>query len=96
MFDLSAGANQRYIHVYNEAGLSGLLPGYCQGRPATLAWTKAEWLDLLSQSPAELTLLETGALPSGSCGEGGGQRHGFTHSTHSTSSNDNGSPSCNT
>jgi len=61
MFDLSAGTIRRYIHLYNEAGLSGLRPGYGQGRPTILAWSKAEWLDLLSQSPAELALLETGA-----------------------------------
>jgi transposase len=61
MFDLGAGTIRRYIHAYNEAGLDGLRPGYGQGRPPTLRWTKAEWLDLLSQSPADLVLLETGA-----------------------------------
>jgi transposase len=61
MFDLGAGAIRRYIHDYNEAGLDGLRPGYGQGRLPTLTWSKAEWLDLLSQSPADLALLETGA-----------------------------------
>lgn len=61
LFDLGAGAIRRYIHDYNEAGLDGLRPGYGQGRPPTLTWTKAQWLDLLSQSPADLTLLESGA-----------------------------------
>jgi transposase len=60
-FDLGPGAIRRYIHAYNEAGLDGLRPGYGQGRPPTLTWTKAEWLDLLSQSPADLALLESGA-----------------------------------
>jgi transposase len=61
LFDLGAGAIRRYIHAYNEAGLDGLRPGYGQGRPPTLTWIKAEWLDLLSQSPADLALLESGA-----------------------------------
>ena len=61
MFELGAGTIRRYIHAYNDAGLEGLQPGYGQGRPPTLTWTKAEWLDLLAQSPADLTLLETGA-----------------------------------
>jgi transposase len=60
MFDLGVGAIRRHIQAYNEAGLDGLRPGYGQGRPSTLSWTKAEWLDLLSQSPADLALLATG------------------------------------
>jgi transposase len=51
----------RYIHAYNESGLDGLQPEYGQGRPPTLTWTKAQWLDLLSPSPADLALLESGA-----------------------------------
>jgi transposase len=61
MFDLSAGTIRRYLHDYNEAGLDGLRPGYGQGRPPTLTWTKTEWLDLLAQSPADLPLLDSGA-----------------------------------
>jgi transposase len=61
LFDLGADAIRRYIHTYNEAGLDGLRPGYGQGRPPTLTWTKVQWLDLLSQSPADLALLESGA-----------------------------------
>lgn len=61
LFDLGVGTIRRYIHLYNEAGLSGLRANYGPGRPAILAWSKAEWLDLLSQSPADLALLETGA-----------------------------------
>lgn len=60
MFDLGAGAIRRHIHAYNEAGLDGLRPSYGQGRPSTLSWAQAEWLDLLSQSPADLALLATG------------------------------------
>jgi transposase len=61
MFDLGAGTIRRYLHDYNEAGLDGLRPGYGQGRPPTLTWTKTKWLDLLAQSPADLPLLESGA-----------------------------------
>lgn len=61
MFNLGSGAIRRHIHAYNEAGLDGLRPDYGQGRRSTLSWTKAEWLDLLSQSPADLALLATGA-----------------------------------
>lgn len=61
MFDLAAGTIRRYIHAYNEAGLDGLRPRHGQGRPPALDWTKAQWLDLLAQSPADLVQLETGA-----------------------------------
>jgi transposase len=61
MFDLNSGTICRYIHAYNESGLDGLQPEYGQGRPPTLTWTKAQWLDLLSPSPADLALLESGA-----------------------------------
>lgn len=61
MFGLSAGTIRRYIHAYNEAGLDGLKPNYGQGRPPLLDWTQAQWLDVLSQSPADLQELDTGA-----------------------------------
>jgi transposase len=61
MFDLCEGTIRRYIHHFNEAGLPGLQPGYGQGRPPELSWTKGEWLDVLAQSPADLTQLNTGA-----------------------------------
>jgi len=60
MFDLSSGTIRRYIHAFNEAGLDGLQPGYGQGRPLAVDWTKAQWLDLLAQSPATFAELETG------------------------------------
>jgi transposase len=61
LFDLSAGTVRRYIHRFNEAGLAGLQPDYGQGRPLVLAWSKAQWLDLLAQSPADLVQLNTAA-----------------------------------
>ena len=57
MFDLSAGTIRRYIHRYNTAGLTGLHPDYGRGRPPVLTWSQAEWLDVLAQSPADLTQL---------------------------------------
>lgn len=60
MFELAAGTIRRYIHAYNEAGLEGLRPGYGQGRPLAVDWSKAQWLDLLAQSPADLVALESG------------------------------------
>jgi transposase len=61
MFDLSAGTVRRYIHRYNTAGLTGLHSDYGRGRPAVLTWSQAEWLDVLAQSPADLTQLDTAA-----------------------------------
>ncbi len=58
---LAAGTIRRYIHAYNEAGLDGLKPDFGQGRPLAVSWTKEQWLDLLAQSPANHTELETGA-----------------------------------
>ena len=60
MFDLHAGTVRRYIHDYNEAGLDGLRPGYGQGRPLAVDWSKEQWLDLLAQSPTAFIELETG------------------------------------
>ena len=61
MFDLGLDTIRRYIYAYNQAGLEGLIPGYGQGRPLKLDWSKTRWLDLLAQSPADLALLDTGA-----------------------------------
>lgn len=61
MFDLSAGTIRRYIHRYNQAGLTGLRPEHGRGRPPLLTWSQAEWLDVLAQSPADLILLNTAA-----------------------------------
>jgi transposase len=61
LFDLAAGTIRRYIHGFNEAGLAGLQPGYGQGRRLALTWSKAQWLDLLAQSPADLAQLNTAA-----------------------------------
>jgi transposase len=59
LFDISEAAVRRYIHRFNHAGIEGLSSHYGRGRPPTLAWSQAEWLDVLAQSPANLPLLES-------------------------------------
>lgn len=61
LFDLSEAVVRRYIHRFNRAGFAGVSPHYGRGRPPILAWSQAEWLDVLSQSPADLPLLESAA-----------------------------------
>ena len=61
LFDLAPATVRRYIHAYNSAGLSGLRPGYGEGRPLSVNWTAAAWLDILAQAPNELELLDTAA-----------------------------------
>jgi transposase len=61
MFDLSAATIRRYIHLYNDAGLTGLRPAYGRGRPPLLNWTQAQWQDVLAQSPANMAQLNTAA-----------------------------------
>jgi transposase len=61
LFDLGEGTIRRYIHGYNEDGITGLQPAYGQGRPMSLTWTQEEWLDLLAQSPGDYPELMTAA-----------------------------------
>lgn len=61
LFDLSEATIRDYIHRFNRAGVNGLRPEYGGGRPATLVWTQAQWLDVLAQSPANLPLLASQA-----------------------------------
>jgi len=61
MFDLCAATIRRHIHRFNETGIAGLQPTYGPGRPPELDWTKAQWLDVLAQSPANFERLDTAA-----------------------------------
>lgn len=61
MFDLNPATIRSYIHAFNTHGLDGLRPGYGQGRPLALDWTAEQWLDVLSQAPGHLELLDTAA-----------------------------------
>jgi transposase len=60
-FDLNPATVRNYIHAFNTAGVDGLRPNYGQGRPLVLNWTAAQWLDVLSQAPCHLALLDTAA-----------------------------------
>jgi transposase len=61
LFDLSEATIRSYIHRFNRIGMAGLRPDYGSGRPAILGWTQAQWLDVLAQSPANLSLLASQA-----------------------------------
>ena len=60
-FDFNPATIRSYIHAFNQDGLNGLRPGYGQGRPLALDWTAEQWLDVLSQAPGHLELLDTAA-----------------------------------
>lgn len=60
-FDLSPATVRTYIHAFNTTGLTGLRPGYGRGRPLAIDWTADQWLDVLSQAPCHLALLDTAA-----------------------------------
>jgi len=62
LFDLSGHTIRSYINAYNDGGLASLIPGYGQGRPLSLNWTKAEWLNLIHQPPNDYDKLDSGAL----------------------------------
>jgi transposase len=62
MFDLSSHTLRTYIQQYNEGGLAALKPGYGQGRPVLLDWTKSQWLDLMHQPPKDHDKLNSGAM----------------------------------
>ena len=61
MFKLHANTIRDYIDRYNEGGIEGLAPDPESGRPKTLVWSQAEWLELLNQAPSQFDKLETGA-----------------------------------
>lgn len=57
LFQLQPLTIRRYIHAYNENGLSGLIPAKKPGRTPLLCWNKEQWLNLLHQPPASFSLL---------------------------------------
>lgn len=61
MFDLTPATIRTYIHAFNKHGLDGLQSGYGQGRPLALDWAAEQWMDVLSQAPCHLELLDTAA-----------------------------------
>jgi transposase len=60
MFDLCKATVRNYIHGYNEGGLKGLAPGKSTGRPPKIGqWTKAQWDEVLEQTPNQYEKLKT-------------------------------------
>jgi transposase len=61
LFDLCAATVRDYITRYNANGLEGLTRQVSDGAPLTIPLTKAEWEELLHQSPSQFVRLQTGA-----------------------------------
>lgn len=61
MFDLCPATVRDYIHRYNRFGLEGLRRASSPGAPEKSPLTKAQWEELLHQSPCQFELLKTGA-----------------------------------
>jgi transposase len=61
LFDCCPETVRRYIKRYNTGGLEGLRRQASDGAPAKIPLTKAEWEDLLHQSPSQFDRLQTGA-----------------------------------
>lgn len=61
LFDLCAATVREYITRYNANGLEGLTRQASDGAPLTIPLTKAEWAELLHQSPSQFDRLHTGA-----------------------------------
>ena len=60
-FDVCQATVRDYIKRYNSGGLKTLKPNKSSGRPPTTQLTKAEWEELLHQSPCQFVKLNTGA-----------------------------------
>ena len=60
-FDVCQATVRDYIKRYNNGGLEILKPNKSSGRPPTTHLTKAEWEELLHQSPCQFVKLNTGA-----------------------------------
>jgi transposase len=61
LFDLCEATVRDYITRYNAGGLDGLKRQSSAGAPPKIPFTKAEWEELLRQSPSQFDRLETGA-----------------------------------
>jgi transposase len=60
MFNLCEATIRNYIHDYNEGGLKQLAPGKSTGRPPKIGqWTKAQWDEVLEQTPNQYKKLST-------------------------------------
>lgn len=61
LFDLCAATVRVYITRYNTGGLTGLKRQSSDGGPPKIPLKKAEWEELLHQSPSQFDRLNTGA-----------------------------------
>jgi transposase len=61
LFDLCTASVRDYITRYNAEGLAGLKRQASAGAPTKIPLTKAEWEDLLHQTPSQFDRLQTGA-----------------------------------
>ena len=61
LFERCPETIRRYIKRYNAGGLDGLRRHASDGAPVKIPLTKAEWEDLLHQSPFQFDRLQTGA-----------------------------------
>ena len=61
LFDLCTATVRDYIRRYNAHGLAGLKRQASAGAPSKIPLTKAEWEELLHQSPSQFDRLQTRA-----------------------------------
>jgi transposase len=60
MFQLSDATIRRYIHAYNQDGISGLRPNKATGRPSKIAhFKKEDWDKVLEKTPNQYEKLNT-------------------------------------
>ena len=60
MFNLCEATIRNYIHDYSKGGLEQLAPGKSTGRPPKIGqWTKAQWDEVLEQTPNQYKKLNT-------------------------------------
>jgi transposase len=61
LFDRCEATIRTYIKRYNAGGREGLLPQSTDGAPLKVPFNKAEWEELLHQSPSQFEQLQTAA-----------------------------------
>jgi transposase len=60
-FDVCQATVRHYIGRYNNGGIASLKREYSNGRPPLIKLNKAQWEELLHQSPCQFNKLNTGA-----------------------------------
>ena len=61
LFDRCADTVRKYIKSYNHGGLEGLQRQYSPGAPTKIPFSKADWEEVLHQSPSQFERLKTAA-----------------------------------